>query len=322
MADTATATAKAKRHRSPAYPGINLQQAIKRACEFYDKENRNPASFKAAANHWNYSEKSSGALVTCAALKSFGLLDELESPHGRTFKVSSLGLKIVADKRPDSPERDAAIREAALRPKLHAEIWRRYNGRLPSDAELQYQLENEWHFNLNSIDPFIRELRETIAFAKLTESDKIGETDEGEAETPEVKIGDYVQWLSQGAEQFRELKRVNGLSDDGAYAFLDGETTGVPVGELEVGEAPAMPPPATPLPPPSPRWTRAQLQPPVYAGGSVMKNEVFSLDGGGEVVITWPSPLSAAVIEDIKDWLKIVERKISRSVEKPEEAAQ
>ncbi len=119
--------------------------------------------------------------------------------------------------------------------------------------------------------------------------------------------------------QFRGFKCVRGFSDDGAYAFLDGENTGVPVGELEVGEASATPPP---LPPPFLRWTRTQMQPPAQGGGSAIKNDVYSLDGGGEVVITWPAPFPAGEIEDIKNWLKIVERKIARSVEKPEEAAQ
>jgi hypothetical protein len=48
-----------------------------------------------------------------------------------------------------------------------------------------------------------------------------------------------------------------------------------------------------------------------------MRNEVFSLDDGGEVVIAWPSPLPTEVISGIKDWLKIVERKIARSGETP-----
>ena len=242
MANAPVAAVKAKRRRSPMYPGINLQQAIKRATEFYDKENRNPASFRAAASHWDYSEKSSGALVTVAALKSFGLLSELESNAGRLFQVSPLGLKMVADKRPESPERDAAIREAALKPKIHAELWRKYNGRLPSDAELQYRLENDWHFNINAIGAFIKELRDTISFAKLTESDKVGELVEDEESEVEVKVGDYVQWVSQGIEQFRQLKRVAGFSDDGKFVLFDGEKTGAPVSELEVGEAPPPPP--------------------------------------------------------------------------------
>lgn len=55
-----------------------------------------------------------------------------------------------------------------------------------------------------------------------------------------------------------------------------------------------------------------------------MRNEVYSLDDGSEVVITWPHPLPAAEIEDIKGWLKMVERKIARSSDDkaptPEEA--
>jgi hypothetical protein len=298
MADTPIAALKAKKHRSPAYPGIDLQQAIKRTAEFYEKEHRNPASFKAAVSHWDYSEKSSGALITAAALKSFGLLDEIEGGSGRTFQVSALGLRIVADKRPESSERDVAIHQAALKPKIHAEIWRKYNGRMPSDAELQYRLENDWHFNVNAIGPFIKELRDTISFAKLSESDKVGEVLDDETPEVEVKVGDWVQWVSQGVEQFRQLKKVTGFSDDGTYAFLEGEKTGVPLKELEVGEAPVDPLPA-----------RRK----VAEGNKTMRQDVFSLDNGGEVTISWPAALTQEMVTDIKDWLKIVERKISRS---------
>jgi hypothetical protein len=275
MADAPVGAAKAKKVRSPAYPGINLQQAIKRTAEFYEKEHRNPASFKAAVSHWDYSEKSSGALVAVAALKSFGLVDEIESAIGRIFQVSPLGLKIVADKRPDSPERAAAIKEAALRPKIHAGIWRKYNGTIPSDAELQYQLENVRHFNLKAIGPFIQELRETIAFAKLSESDKIAEETE--------------------------------MSGDET-----GENSTVPIGEAEIVDSST-----TPAPPPALRWTRAQLHPP--SGGSVMRDDVYSLDDGRQVVISWPSPLPVYEAENIKAWLAIVEKKIARSASQPVE---
>src|SRR6202521_5703900 len=45
-----------------------------------------------------------------------------------------------------------------------------------------------------------------------------------------------------------------------------------------------------------------------------MRQDVFSL-AEGTVTIQWPTPLSADSIQDLKDWLKIVERKIARSVE-------
>lgn len=43
-----------------------------------------------------------------------------------------------------------------------------------------------------------------------------------------------------------------------------------------------------------------------------MKQDVFSV-AEGEVVLNWPTPLSADSIEDLRVWLKIMERKITRS---------
>lgn len=43
-----------------------------------------------------------------------------------------------------------------------------------------------------------------------------------------------------------------------------------------------------------------------------MREDVFSL-AEGNVTFQWPSPLSADSVADLKDWLKILERKVSRS---------
>ncbi len=296
-----------KKHRSPAYPAINLAQAIKRTEEFYKHEVRNPASFNAAAKHWDYSPTSSGALLTAAALKSFGLMNEVESSSGRTLQVSALGLKIVADKRPESQERVAAIKEAALNPKIHAQIWRKYNGTVPSDAELEYRLENEFAFNVNSIKVFIKELRDTISFAKLSESDTVSAGDEDTNGVPPVKIGDYIQWESQGMMQFHDPKRVTRFADEGGFLFVEDCNTGIPIAEVTVVEAPVIPPKVGAITPPQREIRRP-------AGGSAnMRQDVFSVDEG-EVVLSWPVALSQESITDIKEWLKIAERKITRSL--------
>lgn len=49
-----------------------------------------------------------------------------------------------------------------------------------------------------------------------------------------------------------------------------------------------------------------------------MREDVFSL-AEGKVTIQWPTPLSADSIQDLKDWLKILERKIARSATATEE---
>ncbi len=306
---TAAPVSQKKKHRSPAYPAITLAQAIKRAEEFYAAEHTNPASFNAASTHWGYKPTSSGALLTAAALKSFGLLDELESASGRTFQISTLGRKIVADKRPNSDERAAAIKEAALRPKIHADLWRKYNGRLPSDVELTYRLEVDRDFNVNSIAPFIRQFRSTISFAKLTESATIsvGEQDsEGRDDTPNVKVGDYVQWTSQGADQFTEPKRVREISEDGQFAFVVDCPTGLPIGEVTVQEAP------TEMPPKPPFTSPPKIVP--KRAGSAMRQEVFSLTEGA-AMLNWPSPLSKNSVKYLENWLELVKLKIKEAEE-------
>jgi hypothetical protein len=53
----------------------------------------------------------------------------------------------------------------------------------------------------------------------------------------EVKIGDKVQWTSQGADQFTEPRKIKSISEDGQYAFVEGSDTGIPVKELSITEA-------------------------------------------------------------------------------------
>jgi hypothetical protein len=73
---------------------------------------------------------------------------------------------------------------------------------------------------------------------------------------------------------------------------------------VSVAEAPANPP-KPPL-----AVIRREI---AKGGGSIgVRQDVFSL-AEGEVVLSWPAELSADSIADLKDWLKIVERKITRS---------
>jgi len=167
--------AKRKRTRSPAYPYINLEAAIKRAKEFYDREARNAANIKVAVKHWGFVETSSGGQQTIAALVSFGLMQDEGMGDNRKVRLTRMRCEIVLDTRPDSTERAELIRQAALAPKIHAQLWKKWGTDLPSDASLRHALLLEWEtpFNDNAVDFFIREYKDTIAFAKLSESDTV-----------------------------------------------------------------------------------------------------------------------------------------------------
>ncbi len=177
---------KPKKMRSPAYPGISLEIALKRAKGLYDKERRNQVAFPVAVSYWGFGAKSSGGLLSVAALKSFGLLEDIErGPGGRIVKLTDLALRILLDERPNSAERIELVKQAALRPKIHALLWRKFHAELPSDSNLKHVLIFDYKFNENTVEEFIKEYKETIRFAGLTESDNVSFTEEdkdGEAD--------------------------------------------------------------------------------------------------------------------------------------------
>ncbi|TBR09911.1 MAG: hypothetical protein EPO47_05030 [Rugosibacter sp.] len=243
--DTQSNDGKGKRgavHRSPAYPSIDLKSAIERARQFYGAEKRAAANVKVAAEHWGYSYASSGGKQAIAALLAFGLMEDEGSGDQRKVKLTDLALRIILDERQDSKERDEAIKRAALLPKIHQEILTKWPT-LPSDANLRHYLVLDRKFNENVVSDFIREIRNTVSFAKLQESDSMSPTDERKQETPadtktKVEIGDLIQWESNGVLQLATPTRVRQIQEhDGeSWIFIEGNQTGIPMNEVSVIE--------------------------------------------------------------------------------------
>jgi hypothetical protein len=211
MAEESSATKRTKKtHRSPSYPAIDLETALQRARVLLDKEGRTSAPLAAVAQHWSYTPKSSAVLLTVAALKKYGLVEESGSGPTREFRLSQLALKILMDERPDSTERVNAIREAALKPAIHSELWQKYEGSIPSDATLRHYLRLDRKFAESAVGEFIAEFRRTIDFAGLTESDTLSEsesdiqTQRSEAMTAPIPIAGGRQ--QQGAQTMRGVQ--------------------------------------------------------------------------------------------------------------------
>jgi hypothetical protein len=101
-----------------------------------------------------------------------------------------------------------------------------------------------------------------------------------------------------GVVQFHEPKRIRFLTADGRFAMLDGSDTRLPVAELILQAKP-------------------DALNNTLSKKAIMREDIFSLTEG-QVKIQWPTPLSKESIQDLKDWLNIVERKIARSVAAPE----
>jgi hypothetical protein len=313
MAEVAIAVEeRKKRQRSPAYPFINLETALKRAREFYSQETRGAAYLKVAAKHWGYEEKSSGGLQTAAALIGFGLMRDEGTGDKRKLQLTPSALRILLDSRNESLERVEAIKQAALTPKIHAELWKRF-GPTTSNEQLRHTLILDWEppFNENTVDGFIKEYRDTIAFAKLVESDivsteVIDNGDKDGTRTPYVpKIGDWVQWEHNGVLGLTEATQIKGFSPDREWVYVNSQNGAVPTRELILESAPVKP-----LAQSEVSTGQHQPSPPK----TLMLEFVVPLSDG-KAVFQWPSTLSKEDVEDLKDSLKMMERKISRAVE-------
>jgi hypothetical protein len=256
-------------HRSPAYPAITLQKAVERARSFYQHEKRNSANAAVALSHWNYSATSGNGRTTLAAMLAFGLMKDEGANEKRQVRLSDLAFRIILDDRPQSQERDAALKEAALMPKIYKELLAKFPRLEVSDANLKHFLLVEKKFNDNAVKDFIADLRATVSFAKLA---------------------------------------VSPDNDD------------KPPGAGEVGPEPEVPPPAPPAPSVPPEAPPASSGAPAPLNKGVrMRQDVFTLSEG-DVTIQWPEQLSQESFEDFADWLRILERKIKRSVQAPEPA--
>ncbi len=167
MAAELVTSSKRQRTRSPSYPYLDLQGALEKAAILWHAEGRHAASISVVMQHWGYREESSTGYSCVAALKKFGLVDHDGMGETRQIKLSGLALRILLDDDPQSDERRAALREAALGPRIHAELWERYGIDLPSDQSLKRFLVLERSFNEASVDELLAEYKATMAFAGL-----------------------------------------------------------------------------------------------------------------------------------------------------------
>lgn len=169
MSDTG-ADDRPKKERSPSYPFIPLKKAEDRAKQFWERHRREAARVPTIAATWGYEPKSSGFMQTIAALKQYGLLEDLGRGEDRKIQLSELGRRLVADQRPGA--REAALKEAAMRPSLFQE-YRRWIIDPPSDAHRLSDLELDRGFGEAAAKLFLRAFDETVAYAGLADDDSL-----------------------------------------------------------------------------------------------------------------------------------------------------
>jgi hypothetical protein len=163
---------KKKRTRSPGYPTTNLADALDKAKTVWNNDGRNETPISSLAVQWGYNEKSSSALQFAAALKKFGLFEDVQGKSAHV-KLTEDAIRILSDEDSNSLNRLNLLKKAALSPTIYSSLWSKYHGELPSDTTLKTYLIADLRFNKVAVDKFIRDFKITITFAKLVKSAKI-----------------------------------------------------------------------------------------------------------------------------------------------------
>jgi hypothetical protein len=186
MTSTESPAEKARKERSPSFPFIPLGKAVDRARAFAEAHRRSPARLATVADTWGYAQNSSGLQQTAAALKGYGLMEDVGKGQDRRVNLTDLGWRILHDERPGA--RETAIREAALRPRLFAEYAGQWLPERPSDNHCISELHLDRGFTQGAAELFLRVFDETAAFANLKNGDNLSPSlEKAEPDVPAVE---------------------------------------------------------------------------------------------------------------------------------------
>ena len=164
----------AVRHRSPNYPGVNLETAIEDVTTLYAKVKRGEFTSADAAEAWGYSSTSGPVRVKLAALRQFGVLD---GKKGDNPTLSRLGLTFVLRNK-SSREYQDALRLAATNPPIFSKA--RDTKPYASDSALREWLLMDENFSDDGASRFVEVFRSTIQLAGLNEDSTISGLEEEE----------------------------------------------------------------------------------------------------------------------------------------------
>lgn len=161
--------------RGPAYPFVDLEQAVEFAGKMYQYAKRSPVQANSVIeNAWGYSSTSSGSKKTLAALKYFGLIEEMPGNEGRLIKLSDRAYRILVDD-PASPERRQALQESVLSPKAYLLCWNRWGAEMP--PSMRSTLIFNEGFIESTVDGFIADYKKSIEFAALLPDESVAKED-------------------------------------------------------------------------------------------------------------------------------------------------
>lgn len=145
--------------RSPNYPAFSLPAAIERARAFHRANGKAAVPTISAVKAWGYTSLNGRALRALGAMRQYGLV---EDTGPKMVRLSQVGLTLVV--APDgSPERAKALREAAGKPSIFAQLFDQYSDGFPSDEAMVANLEINSPYSGDAARSIVSHFRDTLA---------------------------------------------------------------------------------------------------------------------------------------------------------------
>lgn len=165
------------RMRSPNYPAMTLEDALKAAKTLWDKNRVTTISREAAAKDLGYTGLTGRSLQVLGALNQYGLTENAAKGHMRVTKLGEAALIGF----PEEVKRKA-ISQAARSPSFFRDILERFEGTVPGENAVRFFLLSNGFTN-DGVEKALRVFGETTRFVEINgDSESYGNAAESVAE--------------------------------------------------------------------------------------------------------------------------------------------
>jgi hypothetical protein len=204
--------------RSPNYPSSSLADAIAKVRVIYQKDYKNKMARSVVAKHLGYNSINGASLTAISNLIKYGLLEG----RGEDLQVTGEAVTILVEPEP-SKERREALRRAALKPALFAQLHKHFGDSLPSVENLSAYLQRNG-FNPTAASAATRAYRDTFNLVTSEEAlyNAPAQAVQG-VMTPEptLKTGTQAEATNVASESFRQRVSPTCVAE----VTLEGEAT-------------------------------------------------------------------------------------------------
>lgn len=149
--------------RSPNYPQITLEEALRATEGIYRADMRNKMSQKTVSNHLGYSGVNGRSLAKIGALKAYDLLEG----RGEELRLTERAVHLIADPKNSTAWKNN-VQEAAFAPSIFKELNDHYEGNKASPENLRSELIKR-AFTLDAVDKVAKIYLANYEFATQNE---------------------------------------------------------------------------------------------------------------------------------------------------------